>query len=235
MAVASEGKHYAPYAPLSTVLNVVRYFRNHDVPEYLTPDVLRQIGVADGLIFRVLRTFEFLGLTAKDRLARREFKAITAATNEQYPKILEGWIKHAYGDIFRSVNVHDASHEEIYNAFRPYAPAGQRARMVKLFVGLCQEAHIQIRASVDGTRSTKHKPRSDSSTRPPELRQPRKELPLEARAGIHQGILLLLQDLPKDHLAWTKSDRDRWLKAFQSMLDYLYPVAEAHENVEDQE
>lgn len=45
----------------------------------------------------------------------------------------------------------------------------------------------------------------------------------EPPTGIHTAIIGLLRELPKAGTVWQKTKKDRFLKAFESTLDFIYP------------
>lgn len=140
----SPEKRFAPYGPPGTILKIIRNFRDRDVPEQLTPEILAQLGVGEGLLNRVLQSFEFLGLVNEDGTTTPEFQAIPTKSDDEYRELLASLIRNAYKAIFGVVNVAQVSDQDLFNAFRPFSPAGQRPRMVTLFRGLCREAGIPV-------------------------------------------------------------------------------------------
>lgn len=140
----SPEKRFAPYGPPGTILKIIRNFRDRDVPEQITPEILAQLGVGEGLLNRVMQSLEFLGLINEDGTTTPEFQAIPTKSDPEYNQLLAGLVRNAYKGIFSLVNVAEASDQDLFNAFRPFSPAGQRPRMVTLFRGLCREAGILV-------------------------------------------------------------------------------------------
>lgn len=166
----AEKKRFAPYGPPGTVIRIVRNFRDRDVPETLGPEALAQLGVTEGLVGRILQSLEFLGLVAEDSSTTPEFRAISTKSDEEYKELLSSLIRNAYGGIFRIVNLATVSERDLYNAFRPYSPAGQRSRMVTLFRGLCREAGILVGDAMEISVSIP-KPTSQRRVREPSVAQ----------------------------------------------------------------
>src|SRR3972149_401622 len=137
-------KRFAPYGPPGTIIRIIRNFRDRDVPEEIGPEVLSQLGVSEGLMNRVLQSLEFLGLIMEDGTTTNEFRSFPTKTDEEYRELLGSLVRGAYGGVFRVMNVEQVSDQELFNAFRPYSPAGQRSRMLTLFRGLCREAGIPV-------------------------------------------------------------------------------------------
>lgn len=222
-----EERHFAPYAPAATVLNVIRHFRNRDVPERLTTTQLGQLSVTDNLVPRVVRALQFLGLIEEDGVTTQPFRSMPAATDDEYKQILSGLIRNAYRDIFQIIDPADAPPDRLLNAFRPYSPAGQRERMVVLFTELCHEAGMRVAGSEGEPRVTA--PRIAIRRRPEAKKQhaaPASPTPPQGQetGRIHPTLSALFGDLPSNGRGWTASQRDRWLDIFRAMLDYLYPV-----------
>lgn len=225
---AENERQFAPYAPASTVLTVVRHFRNRDVPERLTPTNLVQIGVSENLVGRVLRALQFLGLVDAGFGTTREFRAIPSATDEQYQEILGGLIRNAYADIFRLVDVANAPTEVLNNAFRPYSPAGQRERMVILFNELCREAGMRVSGTEEEPKITAPRMRLQPKRDIRQDRGPARPARTPSQ-GVNPTISALLEQLPQVGETWTRDSRDRWVRALEGILDLLYPAANGHD------
>lgn len=183
-----------PYAPPATVLDVIRHFRNFDVPESITQSRLTQLGVADGLLSRTWATCVFLGLMSEDGTTNEQFRAIRFASDVEYPQVLLGILQDVYADIFAVINPAEADLVQLDSAFRLYLPGGQRRRMITLFLGLCREAGIETRVeqrarssriggrtSSEGGRTTPPT-RKRASTPPPAVNPPAP--PAAATTGI---------------------------------------------------
>ncbi len=149
-----KSRTHAPYAPPATVVDIIRHFREKDVPDELTKVRLTQIGVTDGLLPRTWATLMFLGLIREDGTTTEEFRNLRYADDTQYGEVLLGILRVAYGDIFEAADPTTSTIFRLNDAFRPYKPGGQRSRMVTLFLGLCREAGLQtfVQAAERGSR-----------------------------------------------------------------------------------
>ena len=137
------------------------------MPEVITLDRLRQIGVSEGLLTKAWVTLEFLGLVRGKGETTELFRAIRFASNEEYPKVLLGILRDAYAEVFSVVDPATANIDQLDSAFRLYVPGGQRRRMITLFLGLCRdvgiEPNVEQRArssSIGGRKSTDARPRT---------------------------------------------------------------------------
>lgn len=135
---------FAPYAPPSAVLKVIRHYRDRDVPERVTNTNLLQLGVSEALVPRTMQALKFLQLLEDDGITTERFRAIRFAKDDEYQEVFARVLDEAYKDIFDHVEVGTATDTQIANAFRPYSPGGQRSRMVTLFLALCQEAGLHV-------------------------------------------------------------------------------------------
>ena len=144
----------APYAPPATVLDIVRHYRNSDVPQTLTKEKLIQIGVKDGLLNRTWSTLVFLGLILEDGTTTSAFNNLRLADDERYPEVLRQILRDAYADIFEAADPETADQSKLDAAFRPYTPGGQRSRMITLFLGLVREAGINTKVVPKERRSS---------------------------------------------------------------------------------
>lgn len=219
-------RRFAPYAPGSTVLKIIRHFRNREVPDRLTPTMLMQLNVTENIVPRVLRALQFISLIDDTFDTTADFRRIPTADEKQYQQLLQGLLRTAYREIFQLVDVENAPRETLVKAFLPYAPASQRGRMVILFTELAREAGMRI-------LGTKEEPRMTAPKIPIRKREPGRTPKVGGRSApqggegrVHPSLLVLLADLPANGNPWTNTDRDRWMKALQAMIDYLYPASE---------
>ncbi|MGH2452622.1 MAG: DUF5343 domain-containing protein [bacterium] len=225
-------RRFAPYAPGATVLKIIRHFRNREVPDQLTPTMLMQLNVTENLVPRVLRALQFIGLIGDTFDTTADFKRIPTADDQQYQQLLQGLLRTAYREIFQLVDVENAPRESLVRAFLPYAPASQRGRMVILFTELAREAGMRI-------SGTEEEPRMTAPKIPIRKREPGRtpqgagrQIPQTGEGAVHPSLLVLFADLPANGHPWTKADRDRWMKALQAMIDYIYPVREGEPEAE---
>lgn len=135
-------KKYAPYPPAANLLTAIRTFRERGFTGRVTVEVLESIGVPEGNAYRVLAALKWLGLLNADGSTSEQMDAVRTAPTEQYPVLLEGLVRNAYGEIFQYCNpaVDDAT--RISDAFRTFSPPIQRPKMVTAFLALCKEAGI---------------------------------------------------------------------------------------------
>jgi hypothetical protein len=85
---------------------------------------------------------KFLGLVDSRGGLTEAAERIRRASTEEYPGLLAEIIRAAYGPVFTVVDPAQDSEVKVADAFRQYDPAGQREKMVTLFLGLCEEAEI---------------------------------------------------------------------------------------------
>ena len=221
--------NFMPYSSPGSVIQVIKRYHERDLPEPLTADVLQQVGIPASMYSPTFRTLLFLELVDQTGMKTTKFESIHRTAANDYPKTLADIIRGAYNDIFM---IADPSVDEltaITDAFRRYDPANQRDKMVRLFIGLCEEAEI-IQPGAHQQRTTR-KPRASSS-------QPRspKSVPLsptEPAVSISEEALDLdyrlvssiVQQLPKNG-HWTSDKRQKWLSAMTSAIDLLIDLQE---------
>lgn len=138
--------NFAPYAPPSAVLNVIRHYRSRDVPEKVTITNLQQIGVTEALANRTMTALRFLDLIRDDETTTDQFRALRFASDDEYQQVLGGILDAAYKNVLDHVDLETADDKALNNAFIPFSPGGQRARMITLFLALAQEAGRKVAA-----------------------------------------------------------------------------------------
>ncbi len=234
-----------PYAPVSTVVDTLRRFRNNGVRDTITPAELKRFGVADGMATRVAKCLDFLGLIDNDFRATTALSELIKAGSDDYPLVMAGILQKAYRPIFDIVNPETATDTQFADAFRGFEPQAQRERMVALYLGLCREAGLVSLDRVPAPRSqaTQKRPviKSGVSTASNGMKNTGTNSKVEDDQHQHRDqqngkkfneyapeyelLASLLVQLPKNGI-WTKQRRDRWLGAVTANLDLLVEIEE---------
>lgn len=140
----SEDSQRRPYAATANVVGVLHRTRTRNLPDKIDDDFLRIVQVPDVVFGRVTEALRFLNLTTETNAPTEALKALAAAPDAEYKAILEGVVRDSYKDDFARVDPSQDSQAQIIDAFKPYEPRSQTARMVMLFLGLCREADIEV-------------------------------------------------------------------------------------------
>lgn len=246
---------YIPYATVGRVITVLRKLREDRMPDKVDQTALTRVGIPEGSTLRVIAALKFLGLINEggnktelaDRLAR--------AKSDEYPMVLAEIVRAAYSDVFVHLDPATASEIDFHDAFRGFSPAKQRARMITLFVGLCQEAKImegeptivnanrpterKTSPAGNGTGASSEKTavRKPAETptvpTPPASSSPNNLSTTDAmRFNIdsrYKRLIFLHEDLPKDG-KWTAEKRENWVSLYTFYLDYLVKVVQGEED-----
>jgi len=230
MAVSSDRP--APYTSPKAVLDIIERYRNRGFPSPIDAEVLSRSGVVpDSLIPRTLQALQTLDLIDDQGSPTDTLENLRRVPEPEYKIALANWLKAAYADVFNFVDPATDDATRIRDAFRSYNPVGQQERMVTLFVGLCivaglmPEKEPQRRAS-DAPPSRRRTPRSSvaknrrgtSAQQEPNGKTDRIPAPL---AG-------LLATLPPPDTGWTTAKRNRFVTAFESVLDFCVPIIDAN-------
>jgi len=142
--MARQDAQFRPYAAPANIIAVIGRARTRNLPEVINNDLLRIAGVPEGAQYRVMQTLQFLGLIHEDGRPSETFEALSGATQDQYRELLEKVIREAYRSEFNVIDPGQDPQSKIIDAFRPYKPRSQIARMVMLFQGLCREGGIPV-------------------------------------------------------------------------------------------
>jgi Family of unknown function (DUF5343) len=160
---------FRPYAPLANVVAVLQRLRRMNTPPRITAEFLAGAGVTEALQGRVLAALRFLGLLNDENRPSDTLRALVAAPDDDYLKLLEETVRNAYREDFGNIDPTVDQQRHILNTFQRYTPRSQHERQVMLFLGLCKEVGIQVldaprdRAMQDG--GTKRPTRSNGRTR----------------------------------------------------------------------
>ena len=214
----------APYAPPSAIIDFVSRYRHRNVPFPVTADVLARIGVSQSLIPRTLQALQTLDLINEIGNPTEILEGIRLAPEAEYKKRLTDWLESAYSGIFAIVDPAKDDAIRIRDAFRGYNPVGQQDRMVTLFEGLCTEAGL-ISQKTSAPRTA---PPARQRLIPPPSATVRSIAKAKAKAvtgaALPPAIAGLMESLPSPADGWTAADRAKFLKTFESVLDFSIPV-----------
>jgi len=222
MAVTDQNP--APYATSSGLLDIINRYRNRGMQTPINAEVLGRAGVSDSLISRTLQALVSLELITEDGIPTETFEGLRVAPETEYKQRLEEWLRSVYADVFGYVDPLQDDEVKIRDAFRTYRPMGQQQRMVSLFIGLCDAAGLRPEVSVQrkpkATVSRK-KATSSSNSRTPKTR---KKSNKSTDGGLPSALEGLLQSLPNEGEGWTKDQQDTFIKTFEAVLAFCYPI-----------
>jgi hypothetical protein len=232
MALTSNSN--APYAPGATIVNLTKRFRDKGLAFPVTPDVLLRAGVPESLVNRTLQALQLLELIDEGGNATETLLKIRSVPEADYKATIASWLKQVYAEVFAFVDPATEDETRVRDAFRTYIPHGQQTRMVQLFMSLCAEAGL---APESKKAEVKPRTRAPASSTPAPRANVRKaiEVNTEIRSGtLPPELSGLMARLPQH--GWTQPTRDKFLKTFESVLDYVIPIVDeepAKDNGED--
>jgi len=217
---------------------VVERFRDRGLQTPFTTEVLAKAGVTESLVNRTLQTLKLLDLVEDDGNPSQALRDYAKAPEEEAKARFAEMVRGTYAPIFSFVDPATDTPGRIRDAFRSYEPRGQQDRMVILFLGLCEYAGI---ISIVPKRTPGPKPvRAGSS-------KPRSTTPPRARAGSKHGsggrddsqvpdqlpdaIQGVVRELAVIGPTWTKERRGAFMKVWEAVVDFSYPVHEPEEFV----
>ncbi|HEV2150575.1 MAG TPA: DUF5343 domain-containing protein [Longimicrobiaceae bacterium] len=242
MAVHTNGP--GPYGPPAAVLSVIDRYRNRGLQVPIDGDVLMRAGVSDSLVNRTFNSLRMLDLVDEQGNPTEHLEALRLARTDEYQERFAEYLRGVYPDVFAYVDPAEDSEDAIRDAFRGYEPRGQQGRMVTLFLGLAEHAGMRKPATNgnggDGTAppAARSRPRSPAPVSRPRQTERRTDPPKGAPpppredvGALPPAIMGLLSSLPSEGDAWTQARRDRFLKTFEAVLDFCYPIREEQERL----
>ncbi len=245
--MASISEKYAPYAPAVNIVSLLHRLRERSWPDVLNHQELVRISLPEESTPRIIRALKFLGLINDDGRQTDHAERLRRATDDEYPEILADLLRASYSEVFTACDPSTASDKELHNVFRFYDPQGQRVSMIRLFLGLCQEARIVPEGTVSRTtparqtqrtaspksaerRKDTDPPKNDSSvvhgsSLPTSPENAADKASVNEKSSRYAMLYVLLDDLPKDG-KWTQRKHDQWLKAVTAGVEYLLDIQE---------
>jgi hypothetical protein len=233
-----------PYGPPTNTIAIIRKWRDAALPDQVTADWLRKIGIKESLIDANRRALTFLGLTDDSDNTTDTARRLAVVPSDQYASVLEEIVRAAYGPIFKLIDPRAATRTQIDDVFRGEKPESQRRRMVAFFLGLCGEAGMPLREPPQGGRTAaalspkrQHvgaraaNPRTNLPPPPP----PPTPVPPTRDDSAPEGVLFHpaidaffreARKLTKQD-SWNKQTRDFVIQAFMTQLDLFLPVQKA--------
>jgi hypothetical protein len=236
----------APYAPASTMLEIIKRHRDRGLPLPVNKETLVRGGVAETIIPRVMQALQTLDLIDEAGQPTPTFEGIRKAPEAEYKSRMAEWLNAAYADALQFVDPATADETQVRDAFRNYNPTGQQARMVSLFIQLYaaagigperppQQARPRTRAATRSNASrsvSRSGSGSQSGSRSGAGSRSSSHIP--ARSDIPEPLTGLLARLPSER-GWTQADRDKFLKTFGTVLDFCFPIVSADKLAEAEE
>lgn len=226
----------APYAPPATVLHLINQFRERGLTTPITEAVLLKASVSESLAPRTLAALKVLDLVDPEGNPTPEMEGLRRAKSDEFAPRLEAIVRNVYAEVFQYTDPAKDDTAKVADAFRDYNPAGQRARMVSLFLGLCAAAGIIPETSVrrvatSGGSGTKKSAQQKRPATPPKgADQAQRALAV----GLDPAVTGMLQKLPVNGAGWSAETRKQWLAVFTTVLDYAIPIRTKSEGVADE-
>jgi hypothetical protein len=219
-----------PYASPQSIIEIVQRHRERGVPSPITSDVLGRAGIPDSLIPRTLQALQSLDLIDEGGNITEMFESIRLAPEAEYQNRLQAWLNAAYADVLAYVDPANDDETKIRDAFRNYRPTGQQGRMVTLFVRLYAAAGVRAPKAAT-TKAAAPRARA-APNRLPAVRQrtaaakaaPQAQAYQAPATGMPAPIEGLLATLPTEGDGWTQDRRDKFVKTFEAVLDFCFPV-----------
>ena len=216
----------APYAPASAIKDVIDRYRNRGLTTPINAVVLGRAGISDSLIPRVLQALVTFDLIDESGMPTPILEGLRVAAEADFQPMLAQWLKATYADVFAFVDPTHDDETRVRDAFRNYQPIGQQSRMVTLFQGLCAAAGLMPEKPSTPRQSSSPRPRAAvvSARGSTSKNPPKNPPPLNSGSNLPPALAGMMASLPAKNVGWTKEDRDKWVNAFQVVLDLDIPI-----------
>jgi len=227
----------APYAPASAILGLIERHRARGLPSPVDAEVLARAGVADSLNPRTLQALQTLDLINEEGRHKDVFEGLRLAPEGEYKQRLAEWLNNAYADVLTFVDPAKDDDTKLRDAFRPYTPTGQQARMVSLFNGLYEATGVREKTGQtnrDAPRGSVTRIRAVRRTPPPQKNPPPTGAQFTPSSKLPTALAGLLSSLPVEGSGWTQERRNKFVTTFEAVLDFCFPIQQTVESeIED--
>ncbi|ADP70888.1 hypothetical protein Rvan_1638 [Rhodomicrobium vannielii ATCC 17100] len=229
MPVTSEKP--APYAPHSSIVELIERYRNRGLPSPVTADVLLRAGISQSLVSRTLYALQVLDLIDEQGAPTKTFEGLRLAPEAEYKQRLSQWLQSAYADVLKFVDPADDDETKIRDAFRSYQPVGQQARMITLFLGLLAAAGMVAEKRGSQPRRPSSPPQksqraSNGTSQTSKPSPENKKETVTASPTPHQQTShddsyekLLLEKFPAFDPSWTEDLKKAWFEGFKQFQE----------------
>lgn len=229
MAISTQAP--GPYTAGAALILIIRRYRDKGLTIPFTIEVLVRAGVPESLAQRTMQALQILDLIDDKGTPRETLQKIRVAPEKEYRNCIAEWVKSAYAEVFQFVDPSTDDMQTVRDAFRAYEPAGQRERMVALFMALCAEGGLADESRKSEPKPSARKPQAPRAAVPASpsvargaTRTP--HVPFAAAGTLPPALAGLMQSLPPPETGWTSDQRDRFIETFKSVLDYVIPVVQ---------
>ena len=246
--VNENGSNLRPYAPLGNVLDMIRRYRDLNLPEELEPDDFLTAGIPKGNVGRTAFSLRFLGLLSDASEPTDEWKMLVSLGDTEFTEQLGRIVRNAYVDVFKRFKPESDGQEQAVTAFRPYGPKSQIPRMVSLFLGLCSAGGISVRdapkrRATNAQRAQQgikrhqrqqieHESSEMSHEETPEAQTPNRQpfgfsdLFRTPRPKADYSVIHAIVSKLPVYGEWTQGDHDKWLDALTRAVDFETTITE---------
>jgi hypothetical protein len=224
---------FKPYASPENIVRTLARVRRGGVRK-VDAEFLVQIGIGEGMTARTLRALEYLGLIAEDGSLTPLFEEYVVASDEDAAAVLQGAVRRAYDPIFRAVDPSTDDRSKVHTAFRTMQPSGQWARMVTLFLGLCQAAGIAVKEPPSNRPGKegppRDKPRGTGARKPPPVTRVQPNQGMQdlfsgniggVRGRLDPALAGIVAKIPEID---TREDLERWWTMFRSAFEFIKKI-----------
>jgi hypothetical protein len=226
------------------VLALIRSYRERGLQTPFNAEVLGKAGVTESLVPRTLNSLRGLELIDEAGEPTAALLALRKASSADFAAKLADVVRGVYAEVFQFVDPAKDDVVRVGDAFRDFEPLGQRARMVTLFLGLSEAAGIipegTVRKAAPSSTRPKVAPRNSairspaaSGKRGPSV-GPTANVRTAEGGFIPPALMGLLASLPIDGGGWTQDRRDKFVKTFESVLDFMVPIRDGGGDEQDE-
>jgi Family of unknown function (DUF5343) len=239
--VQDSSKMAPPYFAFRTLTNTLDTMKEKGIPRRIDRTYL--VGMAGAGQTQFISGLKSLGLIDAAGTVQPKFEELVLANSSERKRLLAELLVERYPEAVE-LGKTNATTGELVDVFREYGATGDTARKAIAFYLNAARYTGQVRLSPHFstpkvTVRAKAKIRRDAEARAKREAESDRE-PKDERdnglsfAAYHPAIAGVLTELPTKGKGWTKDRRDKWMKTFETVVDFGIPIVDEEPEEEEE-
>ena len=159
-----DNERYRPYGSTRSVISFCERARSRNLPETIGDEFFRLADIEGQAIRRTLHTLVFLGLLDTEGTPSPQLRLLAGAPEGEWRSHLRTAVETAYRSDLEQIDPAKDDPSALRDLFQKYEPRSQTGPMTSLFLGLCRESGMEVKAP---PRAKSQRPRTTKAPTQP--------------------------------------------------------------------